>query len=148
MLGLATFIDLNYIKGIEINQKLIKYIKDNDKYKSYQTKVHRLLASSYFMHSRVLYFNGDYEQAITYRRKFQELTPDEYDAYLNEAIFHVNRRNDPETALEFVEKAKKIAKGNGTWKYSKMYLLIRLKRYSDALRVLDKIISTKSINYS
>lgn len=142
MIGLASYIDLKYEKGIEINKQLIKYIDDNEKYVDFKPKVVRLLSSSYFMFSRVLYFNGNYEKSIEIRRKFHELTPDEYDAYLSEAIFHVNKRNDPETAMEFIEKAEVISRGNGTWKYSKLYLLILLNRYHEALNTLDAIISS------
>lgn len=142
MLGLATIVDLNYKKGIEIGNRLLDYVNKNDKYKEFEPKVLKLLRLSYFLFSRVLYYLGDFEQSTFYRRKYHELVPDDYDNYLVEALFQVNRRNDPKTALELVEKASKISKGDVTWKYSKLYLLIRLNRYPDALKILDNILST------
>jgi hypothetical protein len=142
MLGLATIVDLNYKKGIEIGNRLLDYVNKNDKYKEFEPKVLKLLRLSYFLFSRVLYYLGDFEQSTFYRRKYHELVTDDYDNYLSEAIFQVNKRNDPETALELVEKARKVSKGNGTWKYSKLYLLIRLNRHPDALNILDNILST------
>jgi hypothetical protein len=142
MLGLATIVDLNYKKGIEIGNRLLDYLKKNDKYKEFEPKVLKLLRLSYFLFSRILYYFGEYEQSTIYRRKYHELVTDNYDNYLVEALFQVNRRNDPGTALELVEKASKISKGDGTWKYSKLYLLIRLNRHPDALKVLDNILST------
>lgn len=146
MLGLATIVDLNYAKGIEIGTKLLDYVKNNEKYTEFEPKVIKLLMLSYFMFSRVLHYLGDFENSTYYRRKYHELVSDDYDNYLNEAIFQVNKRNDPQTALELVDKARKVAKGNGTWKYSKFYLLIKLNRHKDALRMLDNIISTKYKN--
>lgn len=142
MLGLATIIDFNHSKGIEIGNKLLEYIDKNDKYKEFKPKVLKLLTLSYFLFSRVLYSFGDFEQSTYYRRKYHELVTDDYDSYLNEAIFQVNRRNDPQAALELVERAQKVSKGNGTWKYSKLYLLIRLNRHNDALKILDDIIAS------
>ena len=142
MLGLATIVDFNHIKGIEIGNKLLEYIKANEKYKEFEPKVIKMLSLSYFLFSRVHSYLGDYEKSTFYRRKYHELVKDDYDTYLSEAIFQVNRRKDPEAALELIEKAKKISKGNGTWRYSKLYLLIRLNRHKDALKTLDEILSS------
>lgn len=142
MLGLASIIDLNHQKGIEIGNKLLDYINRNEKYKEFQPKVLKLLTLSYFLFSRILYYIGDFENSTFYRRKYHELVKDDYDTYLSEALFQVNRRNDPITALELVEKAKKVSKGNGTWKYNKLYLLIKLNQHDEALKILDNILST------
>lgn len=142
MLGLATIIDFNHQKGIEIGNKLLDYIYKNDKYKEFEPKVVKLLTLSYFLFSRVLYYLGDFEKSTFFRRKYHELVKDDYDTYLSEAIFQVNKRNDPQAALELIEKAKKVSKGNGTWKYSKFYLLIRINNHVDALKVLDNILVT------
>lgn len=142
MLGLASIVDLNYQKGIEIGNKLLGYVNKNDKYKEFEPKVLKLLTVSYLLFSQVWYYLGDFEKSTLYRRKYHELVKDDYDTYLSEAIFQVNRRNDPSTALELVEKAKKVSKGNGTWKYNKLYLLIKLRQYDEALKILDNILST------
>ena len=143
MIGLATIIDFNHQKGIEIGNKLLNYISKNDKYKEFEPKVTKLLTLSYFLFSRVLYYFGDFEKSTYYRRKYHELVKDDYDTYLSEAVFQVNRRKDPQAALDLIEKAKKVSKGNGTWKYSKFYLLIRLNRHKDALKMLDNILVTR-----
>ncbi len=146
MLGLASIVDLNHQKGIEIGNRLLEYVNKNDKYKEFKPKVSKLLTLSYFLFSRVLNYLGDYEKSIFYRRKYHELVKDDYDTYLSEAIFQINRRNDPKAALELVEKASKVSKGDGTWKYSKLYLLIRLNEHEEALNILDNILATKYKN--
>ncbi len=139
MLGLALFNDQNFIKSIEVNEKTLNFIDKNAKYEKYKDKVLNVLASGYFLHSQILYFLGDFEGFYANRRKFIDLIPNEYEALLSEAIYQVNRRNDPETALEIIEKASKISNGIDIWRYSKFYLLIGLMRLEEALITLEEI---------
>jgi tetratricopeptide (TPR) repeat protein len=140
MLGLALFNDTNFLKSIEVNEKILIFIDKNPNYEKYKPKVISILASGYFLHSQILYFLGDFDGFYLFRKKFINLIPNEYDALLSEAIYQVSRRNDPETALEIIEKASKLSKGIDIWRYSKFYLLIKLNRHSEALTTLDEII--------
>jgi tetratricopeptide (TPR) repeat protein len=140
MLGLALFNDTNFLKSIEVNEKTLAFIDKNPNYEKYKPKVLNILASGYFLHSQLLYFMGDFDEFYLYRKKFINLIPNEYEALLSEAIYQVSRRNDPETALEMVERASKLSNGIDIWRYSKFYLLIKLNRHSEALTILDEII--------
>ncbi|MBI2281588.1 MAG: hypothetical protein HYU68_13000 [Bacteroidetes bacterium] len=144
MIGLATFVDNNYIQGIKIWEALEHYLKDKAELAEYANKILILKSTSFLLQSRILFFNGHFEEAITYRNKYLSLTPNEYDKYLNEAMNQVKLRNDAELALDFVSMAEKIAPANdGTWRYSKFYLLIKLSRCKEALTTFDDILKFK-----
>ncbi len=143
MIGLVSFIDNNYKQGIEIWDALEKYIKDKPELANYHEKIIHLKSISYFLFSRFLYFNGQIEESTVYGDKFLALTPNEYFTCLTEAIKQVKIRNDAGLALQFIEKAKMVAAGDGTWRYSKLYLLIKLNKHKEALQVLDEIIANK-----
>jgi len=142
MLGLATFVDNRFDNGIEIFQKLRDYILKNKDFEQLKNKVIYLLSISYFLLSNKLHHLGKITESIECRRKFLELTPNEYDKYITEAIFQVNKKKNPEMALEYVDRAEKLANNDGVWKYNKLYLLIMLGRHSEALDILDNILST------
>lgn len=141
MLGLATFVDNNYLQGIKIWEGLEVYLGKKTEFKDYLENVKRLKSAAYFIYSRFLYFNGQIEESMAYRTRYLALFPNEYDKYLTEAISQIKIRNDAELALDFVKKAEKVApKNEGTWRYSEFYLLIRLSRYNEALKTLENII--------
>lgn len=142
MIGLATFVDNKFDKGCDVFRNLMDYIQKNNEYEQFKTKIVSLLSTSYLLESLKLFYQGNIEDSIMYRKKYHELIPDEYDKCLNEAIFQVNRKKNPELALEFVERAEKLAKDNGIWKYNKLYLLIILNKHKDALNILDNILKT------
>ncbi len=143
MLGLATFIDNNFIHGIEIWKNLEKFIKERKELSVHSDKILKLKATSYILQSRLLYFSGSIEESVIFREKYLAIFPNEYDKYLNEAINEVKTRNDPEMALEFVKRAKNVApNGNGVWRYSMLYVLIRLGWFQDALKILDEILTS------
>jgi tetratricopeptide (TPR) repeat protein len=141
MLGLATFVDNNYIQGIKIWEGLETYINTKLELSSFAKKVNILKSTSYFLQSRFLYFNGQIEEALIFRNKYLELTPNIYDKYLTEAINQIKLRNDPELSFDFAKKAELVAPNSeGTWRYSQFYLLIRLSRCEEALQMFDNIL--------
>jgi tetratricopeptide (TPR) repeat protein len=142
MLGLATFVDNQFETGIEIFEKLRHYIVKNSEYNHFENKIKTLLSSSYLLQALKLYHTGNIDESIDFRRKYHSLTPNEYDKCLNEATFNIKKRKDPLTALEFIERAEKISKNDGTWKYNKFYLLIYLEKEKEAISLLDNIIKT------
>jgi hypothetical protein len=147
MLGLATFVDNNYLQGIKIWEGLEAHIVKKPELNEYVEKVKKLKSAAYFLHSRFLYFNGQIEESVIYRTRYLELFPNEYDKYLTEAINQIKTRNDAGLALDFIKKAEKVApKDEGTWRYSEFYLLIRLSKYEEALESLDNIIKNNFPN--
>jgi tetratricopeptide (TPR) repeat protein len=141
MLGLATFVDNNYVKGIKIWEGLEVHLAKKEELKTYLDNVKRLKSAAYYIYSRFLYFNGKIEESMAFRNKYLALFPNKYDIYLTEAINQIKVRNDAELALDFVKKAEKVApKNEGTWRYSEFYLLIRLSRCAEALKSLEHII--------
>jgi hypothetical protein len=146
MLGLATLVDNKFEQGIKIWDALLKYVEKNEELKEYKSKITQLKGIFCFLFARMLYFQGEIEKSVFYREQFLAITPNEYDQHLNEAIKQVKLRNDPELALEFVNKSSLLSNGDGTWRYSKLYLQIRLGRCEDALQTLDEIISIEFTN--
>ena len=146
MLGLATLVNNKFDHGIKIWDALLKYAEKNEDLKEYKSKMTQLKGTCCFLQARMLYFQGRIEESVTFREKYLEITPNEYDQHLNEAIKQVKLRNDPELALQHVEKAKLLANGDGTWRYSKLYLQIRLGQCDDALITFDEIIDEKFPN--
>jgi tetratricopeptide (TPR) repeat protein len=146
MLGLATLVDNNYKEGIKIWESLEAYLKDKSELSGYIDKVRQLKSTSYLLLSRLLYFQGQFDESLSYRNILLSIVPNEYDKYLTEAVRYVKLRNEPELALDFVKKAEKVAKKDGTWRYSKFYLLIKLNRCQEAVATLDEILKNSFSN--
>jgi tetratricopeptide (TPR) repeat protein len=140
MLGLATFVDNNYSQGIKIWEGLEKHIEKKHELRKHLENVLRLKSAAYFIYSRFLYFNGQIEESMKYRNAYLAQFPNDYEKFLMEAINQI-RRNDAELALDFVRKAEKVApKSEGTWRYSELYLLIRLFKCKEAIGSLENIV--------
>ncbi|WOK05706.1 hypothetical protein RT717_21760 [Imperialibacter roseus] len=139
MMGLATLVDNKFEQGISIWNTLIKYIEQKPELAEYRLKVLQQKWVCCFLLSRLSYFRGDIELSLEYQEMYLEITPNEYDRHLSEAIRQVKLRGDAKLALEYVEKAAGMAGADGTWRYSKLYLLIKLGRMKEALIVFDEI---------
>lgn len=146
MLGLATLVDNKFKQGIKIWDALLSYAKNEEELKEYKSKIIQLKGICCLLLSKLLYFQGKIEESVYYREKYLEIIPNEYDKHLIEAIKQVKLRNDPELALQHVNKASVLANGDGTWRYSKLYLQIKIGQCDKALRTLDTIIGTKFNN--
>ncbi len=146
MLGLATFVDNRFEQGINIWQSLEEYIDGKEDLKEFKPKIQQLKYQSFFMLSRLYHFEGDYEKSTAMRNRYLEIIPDEYNALLNEAIKQVAISDNPKLALELIEKAKTHSKNDGTWRYNKFYILIKLSRETDALATLDELLPITFMN--
>jgi len=143
MLGLATFIDNEYAKGIQIWESIERYIKQTPDVYNYLDNVISLKSASCFLQSNFLYLNGKIKESISYRKKYLDIIPNEYDSYLIESVKQINVRNDVDLALEFNEKARQVAPADdGTWRYNNLYLFIKLPNANEALKTLDEILNT------
>lgn len=145
MIGLATFVDNRYDKGIEIWENLERYVQDSEELQAFESKILRLKAASYFMQSRLLHYQGKIEESVRLRECYLELFPHEYDHHITESIRLMSRGN-ADLALEHIEQAKKYAGTDGTWKYNKFYTLIYANRCEEALETLDEILSQEFKN--
>lgn len=142
MLGLATFVDNNYLRGIEIWERLELYIKDKPELSQYVGKIIKLKSAAYLLYSRFLYFKGEIAASMQFRGLYLDLFPNEYDGYLTEAINQLEYKNDPEIALEFVRKAAHVSPENDyTWRYSELYVLIKLGKCEEAIKCLNLILT-------
>ena len=63
-----------------------------------------------------------------------------YEALLLSAIVEFYYENNPEKALNTIYESKKLAKNNGTWRYSEGFLLMYLEKYDKAVKVYKKIV--------
>jgi tetratricopeptide (TPR) repeat protein len=143
MFGLATFVDNQFLQGIAIWERLEVYIKEKKGLGEQLSKIIKLKSAAYVLQSRLDYYNGNIERSLEFREKLLEITPNDYSSHLIQAIKQVKINNRPEIAMEYIERAKSLSKNDGTWKYSLLYLEIRLGKHRDALNTLsDIIIST------
>jgi hypothetical protein len=142
MLGLATLVNNKFEEGIRIWESLESHININEDLIDFKPKILQLKHQSYFMLSRLYHFQGDYVRSTGMRERYHAIIPNEYDALMNEAIKQVSISNNPELALELIEKAIPLAGNNGTWKYNKFYLLIKTNDENGALVVLDDVLRT------
>lgn len=140
MLGLATFVDNQFLEGIQIWERLESHIKEKDELKTHLNKVIQLKSISYFLQSRLDYFTGNMERSVELREKVLAITPNDYDSHLTQAIKEVSLRERPDLAMQHIEKAKELSNGDGTWKYSKFYLEVKLNQQEQALETLDNIL--------
>lgn len=63
-----------------------------------------------------------------------------YEALLLSAIVEFCNENNSEKALNTIYESKKLAKNDGTWRYSEGFLLMYLEKYDKAVKVYKKII--------
>lgn len=142
MLGLATLVDNQFLEGIKIWEQLERYILDKEDLKPHLPKIIELKSLSYFLQSRLDFMTGNIERSIEFREKILAITTNDYDSHLSQAIKEVSLRNRPDLAMQHIEKAKGLSNGDGTWKYSKFYLEIKLNEEEEALKTLDDIIDS------
>jgi len=140
LLGLATFTDNNFLKGIDIWTKLEAYIDRYPEFEEHRERIKSLKAFSCKIYARLLYDQGKVEESIHYREIYLEIDPDELGRYLNNSIREVSVNKNPKKALEEVEKAKKVSGYDGTWRYNKFYILLELNRFDDAYQVFEEIL--------
>lgn len=136
MLGLATFVDNQFLEGISIWEELEAHVKGKNDLKKHLPKIIQLKSTSYFLQSRLDYFTGNMTRSMEYREKVLAITPNNYDSHLIQAIKEVSLRDRPDLAMQHIAKAKELSKGDGTWKYSKFYLEIKLNDQEEALKLL------------
>jgi tetratricopeptide (TPR) repeat protein len=146
MLGLATFVDNQFLEGISIWKELENHVKRKEDLKKHLPKITELKSISYFLQSRLDYFAGNMERSMEFREKVLDITSNNYDSHLTQAIKEVSLRDRPDLALQHISKAKELSKGDGTWKYSKFYLEIKLNDQEEALKTLDDIIGNSFTN--
>jgi len=146
MLGLATFVDNQFLEGISIWEELETHVKGKNDLKKHLPKIIQLKSTSYFLQSRLDYFAGNMKRSLEFREKVLDITPNNYDSHLTQAIKEVSLRDRPDLAMQHIAKAKKLSKGDGTWKYSKFYLEIKLNDQEEALKTLDEIIGNSFTN--
>lgn len=142
MLGLATLVNHKFEEGVRIWESLEDYIGKNNDLADFKPKILQLKYQSYFMLSRLYHFQGDYVKSTAMRERYLAIIPNEYGALMNESIKQVSISNNPELALELIEKAIPLAGKDGTWKYNKFYLLIKTNDENGALSILDDILSS------
>jgi tetratricopeptide (TPR) repeat protein len=146
MLGLATLVDNQFLEGISIWEELEAHVKGKNDLKKHLPKIIQLKSTSYFLQSRLDYFAGNMERSMEFREKVLDITPNNYDSHLTQAIKEVSLRDRPDLAMQHIAKAKELSKGDGTWKYSKFYLETKLNDQEEALKTLDDIIGHSFTN--
>lgn len=133
MLGLATFVDNQFLDGIRIWEQLEDHIRGKEELKNELNKVIQLKSTSYFLQSSLDYYLGNVERSVQFREKALAIIPNDYASHLTQAIKEVSLRNRPDLAMQHVSKAKALSNGDGTWMYSQFYLEIKLNQEENAL---------------
>ncbi|MBU3820576.1 hypothetical protein KO566_00765 [Flavobacteriaceae bacterium XHP0103] len=142
MIGLATFSYNSYEKALNIWNKLERFIRENKGMEKHAPRINQLKLASLVLAARFCHINGEIEKSIEYRRQHLEISPNVYNNHLNESIRCVIQKKY-DLALKHIEKASEFSEGEGTWRYNKLYILLRKKENKKALEVLDEILANK-----
>jgi hypothetical protein len=86
MIGLATFVDNRFDRGIHIWEILEEYVITKNELSGYREKIIHLKGTCYFLLSRFYYLQNDISRSIIYQDKYLAITPNEYDKHLTEAL--------------------------------------------------------------
>jgi len=140
MLGLATLVNNDFENSLKIWINLEKYVDQRSDLSKYKRRLKDLKGISLFLISRYYQFRGETDKFIIARESYLNIFPNEYDKHLIKAIDAIEKREDPNLALQHIYRAKKLSKGDGTWRYSQFYLLIFKGENREALKVLEKIL--------
>lgn len=89
---------------------------------------------------RVYASEGDQETANTHLVKCFEYDPRNYDGHLLKAIIEFLYEHNPTRALQTINLAASFSGRNGTWRYSKGFLLMYLEKFDRALSVYHEIV--------
>ena len=140
MIGVAAFNTGKFERSYEIFSALNTYVNTKNELSIHKARIIEFLAASCYFIGLINHHLGNYELSNEYLEKFNTLKPNEYSTLLRKAINQAKNKNNPTLALEIIEKASTISNGNGTWRYSKLYLLIKIGDFKQALIILNDIL--------
>jgi len=85
------------------------------------------------------YLNKNYNESRKWLSKAIETNPNNYGAWLLQAIYDFKFDRDPIKSLRSINKAAKYSKTTFEWRYSKAFLFFWLERYEKAIKVCKEI---------
>jgi tetratricopeptide (TPR) repeat protein len=148
--GTAAVISGDPFLALKLHQNLIN---DFDKFKTLPPNLINTKKQTLFMIAvesiiiaRWHQENGDIENAKKYLSISLKAEPKNYDAFMLQSVIDFTNDNNPEKAINSVEKAMLIAPDEeGTWRYNKAFLLMYQEKFDEALKIYN-IISKTNFN--
>ena len=153
----SIFVAVEYIVGIaalvsgdiELALKLHNNLNNNPYFQKFtplppnlkhvKEELKSLLAEENYLIARYHYKQGNLEKCNNYLNQ-SFLIQQSYGALLLRSIIEFCNENNSEKALNTIYESKKLAKNDGTWRYSEGFLLMYLEKYDKAVKVYKKII--------
>lgn len=146
ILGLVLMLENKYEDSLKIWEILLENITKSD-FKSKKNELIALEANTNLIISRYLFYKGEYKKSMEHRDKYLESFPNQYASLITKSILLVEYDRDYNEALNVINNAGYIVNDlDVTWKYNKLYVLIKLKRYKEGMELLENIISNTANN--
>lgn len=146
IMGLVMMIENNYEDSLRIWQLILSNINKSEM-SAKKSELVVLEANTNLIISRYLFYNGEYKKSMEHREMFLKSFPNEYASLIIKSILLVEYDNDYKEALSTIIKASRlVGDRDKTWKYNKLYILLKLMRYNEAKILFDDIISYTSTN--
>lgn len=137
MTALSAFANMQFEKSISILDQLSSTNSNLD-LSSYTDTIIRLKATCYQLGAVLAHHQGDHDKSNRFQKERDKLIPNPYNKFLSEATVQEKKGNS-QLAMSLIDKSVSYSNGDGTWRYSKLYLNIRLKRFKEAISVLNAI---------
>lgn len=153
----SIFVAVEYIVGIaalvsgdiELALKLHNNLNNNPYFQKFtplppnlkhvKEELKNLLTEENYLLARYYYKQNNLEKCYNCLNQ-SFLIQQSYGALLLRSIIEFCNENNPEKALNTIYESKKLAKNDGTWRYSEGFLLMYLEKYDKAVKVYKKII--------
>jgi len=148
IIGLAAFLSGDVELALKLHKNLYDELNNDSTYRNLPPIIKNNVKYSLSEECQVLarYFyqhKGDFRKSEQFLNKSFNYSSINYGGLLLLAIIQFIHHNDPKKALATIERAKAYSKGDGTWKYSKGFLLMHQEKFKEAYRVYESIVRNK-----
>lgn len=139
IIGIAAFISGDLQTAFRLHESLpndLQQIRFNPNYERIRKRLTHLLAEEHALFAR---YESDSAKAAQHLDKAFQWDPHNYTAHLLRAINEFANERNPTKALGTINAIASFAGRDGTWRYSKGFLLMYLERFEKALSVYREI---------
>jgi hypothetical protein len=143
MIGVAAMISYDPFSAYTIHRglqlDLQKYNPQPPNIKYISEKLSNIIADELLQQSKYYYFKKDYDTAKRLIEEAIKIDITNYNVYIFKSFIAFELDNDPRKGLEYCDKAKAVANGNGTWLYNQAFLHMYLEEFPIAYNAYKRI---------
>ncbi|MBN1398639.1 MAG: hypothetical protein JXA06_11465 [Bacteroidetes bacterium] len=133
MIGVAAMISFDPFTAYTIHRglqlDLQKYNPQPPNIKYISEKLNNIIADELLQQSKYYYFKKDYDTAKRLIEEAIKFDVTNYNVYIFKSFIAFELDDDLRKALEYCDKAKAVANGNGTWLYNQAFLYMYLEEF-------------------